>query len=135
MNSSLSCEIITSIMKHILILLFLMIASASMCLCQSEVPGQNAFENAFGTSVELDYELCCFAEYGWHNATEIKFEGITPVALESDDVAVELLMLGIEPQPSEQYFTTPNGKIVVVARDDVFKKILSRYLINLNSSN
>ena len=121
-------------MKHILILLFLTVASASICLCQSEVPGQNAFENAFGTSVELDYKLCCFAEYGWHNATEIKFEGITPVALESDDVAVELLKLGIEPQPSEQYFITPNGMIVVVARDDVFEKILSRYLINLNSS-
>ena len=112
-----------------------MIASASMCLSQSIVPGQNAFENAFGSSVELDYELCCFAEYGWHNAIEIKFEGITPVALKSDDVAVELLKLGIEPQPSEQYFTTPNGKIVVVARDDVFEKILSRYLINLKSSN
>ena len=122
-------------MKYILTLLFLMIASASMCLSQSIVPGQNAFENAFGSSVELDYELCCFAEYGWHNAIEIKFEGIKPVALKSDDVAVELLKLGIEPLPSEQYFTTPNGKVVVVARDDVFEKILSRYLINLKSSN
>ena len=134
MNSSLSCKSITRIMKHILTLSFLMIASASMYLSQSAVPGQNAFENVFGTSVELDYELCCFAEYGWHNAIEIKFEGITPVALKSDDVAVELLKLGIEPLPSEQYFTTPNGRIVVVARDDVFEKILSRYLINLNSS-
>ena len=134
MNSSLSCMLITKIMKHILTLLFLMITSASVYFSQLEVPGQHAFRSVFGTSVELNYELCCFAEYGWHNAIEIKFEGITPVALKSDDVAVELLKLGIEPLPSEQYFTTPNGRIVVVARDDVFEKILSRYLINLNSS-
>ena len=74
--------------------------------------------SVFGTSVELNYELCCFAEYGWHNAERLSMK-VAPDTLESDDVAVELLKLGIKPQPTEQYFTTPNGKIVIVARDDI----------------
>ena len=133
MNSSLSCKTITCDMKHFLTLLFIATASMTMCFAQSGIPGQNAFETAFGTSVELDLNLCCFASHGWHIATEIKFEGIQTTSLESENVAVELLQLGIEPQSEEQYFTTPSGKIVVVAKEDNFEKILGRYLINLNA--
>ena len=125
--------LITKIMKHILTLLFLMITSASVYFSQLEVPGQHAFRSVFGTSVELNYELCCFAEYGWHNVHKIKYEGITPVTLESDDVAVELLKLGIEPQATEQYFTTPSGQIVIVSKEENFKKIYDRFLINLEA--
>jgi glucan phosphoethanolaminetransferase (alkaline phosphatase superfamily) len=90
-NSSLSCKTITRKMKYVLTLLILVVASMSMCSAQSEVPGQKAFESALGTNVDLDLEKCCIAAHGWHIASEIKFEGINPTALKSNEVAEELL--------------------------------------------
>lgn len=122
-------------MKHVLTLLILMAASLSMCIAQSVIPGQKAFESAFGTNVDLNLEKCCIAAHGWHIASEIKFEGITPTALKSNEVAQELLKSNIVPIETEQYFTTPDGRIVVVYAQDQFDKVYGRFLINLNATN
>ncbi|MBM72363.1 MAG: hypothetical protein CL847_06230 [Crocinitomicaceae bacterium] len=121
-------------MKHILTLLLLATMSMSYGIAQSKIPGQEAFESAFGTSVELDLEKCCLAAYGWHNAKEIKFEGVTVVSLKSNNVAKELLKSNITPSAKEQYFTAPDGRIIVVLAMDQFEKVYGRFLINLNAT-
>ena len=121
-------------MKHILTLLFFVTLGASFCLSQSEIPGQNAFESAFGTTVEFDLNKCCFAAYGWHSTSELKFDVENVQSLKSENIAEELLVLGIEPGSTEQYFTTPNGTIVVVSTASNFEKVLARYLINQNAT-
>ncbi len=135
MNSSLSCKTITGKMKHILTLFVFMTLSMSFVFAQSEIPGQTAFESAFGTDVELDLEKCCMAAYGWHIAKEIKIEGVTTIPLKSDDVAKEILKSNITPTDHDQYFTTPDGRIVVVSNITQFEKIYGRYLLNMNSKN
>ena len=122
-------------MKHILTLLILVTASITYVIAQSEIPGQAAFESAFGTNVELDVEKCCLAVYGWHIAKEIKTEDVELVSLKSNNVATELLKSNISPKSQEQYFSTPDGRIVVVSNTTQFEKIYGRYLINMNASN
>ena len=121
-------------MKHILTLLFIMTIGTSLCLAQSDIPGQSAFESAFGTSVELDLNKCCLAAYGWHSTSELKFDDVDVQSLDSDNIAIELLKSGIEPKSTEQYFITPNGKYVVVSNETQFEKIFGRYLIDLNAT-
>ena len=48
-------------------------------------------------------------------AEKVKNEGVQLVTLNSDDVAVELLIRSVNPQISEQYFITPDGRIVTGA--------------------
>ena len=66
---------------------------------------------------------------------EVKNEGVQIGTLNSDDVAVELLISSVNPQISEQYFTTPDGRIVVVSSQAQFDKVLGRFLVNVNASN
>ena len=120
-------------MKHFFSLIFLISSSAFLCLGQSEIPGQTTFEAVYGKTVEIDYFKCCFAAYGWHKASEIKFEGVQIQNLQTDDIAFELLQLGIEPSNAEQYFTTPSGQIVIVSKEENFKKVYDRFLINLDA--
>ena len=122
-------------MKHILTLFVFMATSMSFVIAQSDIPGQKAFESAFGTEVELNLEKCCMAEYGWHIAKEIKVEGVTTISLKSNDVAKEILKSNITPTAQDQYFTTPDGRIVVVSNITQFEKILERYLLNMKSNN
>ena len=122
-------------MKYILTLFVFMATSMSFVIAQSDIPGQTAFESAFGTEVELDLEKCCMAAYGWHIAKEIKFEGVTTISLKSNDVAKEILKSNITPTDQDQYFTTPDGRIVVVSNITQFEKILERYLLNMKSNN
>ena len=122
-------------MKHILTLLLLATMCGPLGYSQADIPGAKAYEKAFGTDTELNLEKCCFAAYGWHIAEEVKNEGVQIDTLNSDDVAVELLISSVNPQISEQYFTTPDGRIVVVSSQAQFDKVLERFLVNVNASN
>ena len=134
-NSSLSCVIFTHRMKHILTLVLFVTMCGPFGYSQADIPGAKAFIKAFGTDTELNLEKCCFAAYGWHIAEEVKNEGIQLGKLYSDDVAFELLISAITPQISEQYFTTPDGEIVVVSSQAQFEKVLGRFLVNVDASN
>ena len=120
-------------MKHVLPLLLLAAMSMSYGIAQYDIPGQEAFESIFGTSVELDLEKCCLAAYGWHNAKEIKFEGVSVESLKSNNVKEELLKSNIFPTLEEQYFYVPDGRIIVVMSRHQFEKVYGRFIINLNA--
>tara|TARA_Y100000589_G_C26619827_1_gene413713 strand:- start:26 stop:400 length:375 start_codon:yes stop_codon:yes gene_type:complete len=120
-------------MKHFFSLIFILSSCTYLCFSQSDIPGQTVFEAVFGKSVELDYKKCCFAAYGWHKTSKIKFEEVHVQDLDSEDIAFELLQLGILPIDTEQYFTTPSGQIVIVSKEENFKKVYDRFLINLDA--
>ena len=122
-------------MKRILTLLFLTTIGFSYGYSQSDIPGADSFQKAFGAEVALNLEKCCFAEYGWHIALELKNDNVQIQNLQGNDIAVELLVASITPQTSEQYFNTPDGRLVVVSSFSTFQKILSRYLVNVNATN
>ena len=122
-------------MKHILPLFFLTTIGISYGYSQSDIPGADSFQKAFGEEIALDVEKCCFAEYGWHIACEVKNDTVRIQNLQGNDVAVELLLASITPQTSEQYFTTPDGRLVVVSSFSTFEKMLSRFIVNVNATN
>ena len=122
-------------MKRILTLLFLATICLSYGYSQSDIPGADSFKKAFGEEIALDLEKCCFAEYGWHIAQEMKNDNVQVESLQGNDVAVELLVASITPQTSEQYFNTPDGRLVVVSSFSTFEKVLGRYLVNVNATN
>ena len=114
--------------------MFLATIGYSYGYSQSDIPGADSFKKAFGEEVTLDLEKCCFAEYGWHIALEVKSEYVQVENLNGNDVAVELLVASITPQESEQYFITPDGRLVVVSSFSSFDKVLGRYLVNINAT-
>ncbi len=121
-------------MKHILTLFLIANLWGSVGYSQAEIPGAKTFKQAFGTDTELNLEKCCFAAYGWHIIKEVKTEIVQLGQLNSDDIALELLINEVNPRISEQYFSTPDGRIVVVSSQDQFDKIFGRFLVNVNAS-
>ena len=59
---------------------------------------------------------------------------MTVVSLKSNNVAKELLKSNITPGAKEQYFTAPDGRIIVVLAMDQLEKVYGRFLINLNAT-
>ena len=122
-------------MKQILSLLFLMSGAAIFVVAQSDLPGQSAVEAVFGTDVELDLTKCCFAAYGWHIAIGIKSEEISTMKFSTNNIAEQLFEAGISNELDEQFFALDDGTFLVVSSLKKKKKVLGRYLINVNSQN
>ena len=126
-------------MKKLLSVLFILSAFTYSSISQSDLPGQSVVDEVFGPN-ELDKEenlnKCCFAEYGWHVAAEVK-SGDSPLqlSLEDGDIAFTLLSKGIAPLYDEQFFLLEDGRIVVVSSILTFEKRLFRFSINANSLN
>lgn len=111
------------------LLIFTLVVSAELS-AQHELPGQSAVEAVFGQSSELDFELCCFAAYGWHISPVMKHESPLSGRIESNNIAEYLLENEVVPQENEQYFELTDGRFVVVSTIDTYNKVYGRYLIN-----
>tara|TARA_B110000116_G_C16352024_1_gene365813 strand:+ start:157 stop:555 length:399 start_codon:yes stop_codon:yes gene_type:complete len=78
--------------------------------------------------------LCCFAAYGWYSTTNLKFEtNVQPLPGEGDDIAKRLLNAGVVSEFEEQFFIMDDDNYVVVSKRDIFEKLLSRYIINVDA--
>ena len=59
--------------------------------------------------------LCCFAAYGWHSASELKFNAETqPLPGEGDDIAKRLISGGIVSALADQFFIMEDDSYVVI---------------------
>jgi hypothetical protein len=102
---------------------------------QSDLPGQAAVVSVYGADVELDLTKCCFAAYGWHIALEVKTEDIGGLIFTEYNLAKQLFEAGISYEKEEQYYAIDDGRYLVVSSAENFEKVLSRYLVNVNSQN
>ncbi|HHZ97780.1 MAG TPA: hypothetical protein EYN67_20055 [Flavobacteriales bacterium] len=117
--------------------LFLSLSGSSI-YGQSELPGSAEVKSVYEISEitsNQQIELCCFAAYGWHFATELKFEVDELTLLGSgDNIAERLLQSEIMPLENEQFFKLSDGRYVVVSSQSTFDKVFGRYLINMNAT-
>ena len=103
-------------------------------VAQIQFPGSDAVSKVMGVDfldTDAAAELCCFATYGWHMSSELKFNNSSlPLPNTGDGIAERLLSAGVTPQIEEQFFSLEDGSYVIVSSIDNFDKILDRFLIN-----
>jgi hypothetical protein len=129
-------------MKHIFLIfsaVLLMTLSSDNLSAQTntDLPGSDVITSLYPELSLHSAEgvrLCCFAAYGWHSASELKFNTETqPLPGEGDDIAKRLVSAGIVSALAEQFFMMEDGSYVVVSKIDIFEKLLSRYIINVDA--
>jgi len=129
-------------MKHIFLIfsaVLLMTLSSGNLSAQTttDLPGSNVIASLYPElSLNSDeaVRLCCFAAYGWHSASELKFNTETQhLPGEGDDIAKRLISGGIVSALADQFFIMEDGSYVVVSRLDIFEKLLRRYVVNSNA--
>jgi len=129
-------------MKHIFLIfsaVLLMTLSSGNLSAQTntDLPGSDVITSLYPELSLHSAEgvrLCCFAAYGWHSASELKFNTESqPLPGEGDDIAKRLVSAGIVSALAEQFFMMEDGSYVVVSKIDIFEKLLSRYIINVDA--
>jgi hypothetical protein len=129
-------------MKHIFLIfsaVLLMTLSSDNLSAQTntDLPGSDVITSLYPELSLHSAEgvrLCCFAAYGWHSASELKFNTESqPLPGEGDDIAQRLVSAGIVSALAEQFFMMEDGSYVVVSKIDIFEKLLSRYIINVDA--
>jgi|TARA_B110000908_G_C10134833_1_gene393927 hypothetical protein len=129
-------------MKHIFLIfsaVLLMTLSSDNLSAQTntDLPGSDVITSLYPELSLHSAEgvrLCCFAAYGWHSASELKFNTESqPLPGEGDDIAKRLVSAGIVSALAEQFFMMEDGSYVVVSKIDIFEKLLSRYIINVDA--
>ena len=103
----------------------------------TDLPGSDVITSIYPelslNSVE-GMRLCCFAAYGWYSPPKFKFEtNAQPLPGEGDDIAKRLLNAGVVSEFEEQFFIMDDDIYVVVSKRDIFEKLLSRYIINVDA--
>ena len=129
-------------MKHIFllfsaVLLITLYSDNLTAQTNIDLPGADVITSIYPelslTSVE-GMRLCCFAAYGWYSTPQLKFEtNAQPLPGEGDDIARRLLNAGIVSEMEEQFFIMDEDNYVVVSKIDIFEKLLSRYIINIEA--
>ena len=129
-------------MKHIFLIfsaVLLMTLSSGNLSAQTntDLPGSDVITSLYPDLSLHSAEgmrLCCFAAYGWHSASELKFNTETQhLPGEGDDIAKRLISGGIVSALADQFFIMEDGSYVVVSRLDIFEKLLRRYVVNSNA--
>ena len=129
-------------MKHIFLIfsaVLLMTLSSDNLSAQTntDLPGSDVITSLYpelSLNSAEGMRLCCFAAYGWHSASELKFNTESqPLPGEGDDIAKRLVSAGIVSALAEQFFMMEDGSYVVVSKIDIFEKLLSRYIINVDA--
>jgi hypothetical protein len=128
-------------MKHIFLIfsavLLMTLSSGSLSAqTNTDLPGSDVITSLYPELSLHSAEgvsLCCFAAYGWHSASELKFNTETqPLPGEGDDIAKRLISGGIVSALADQFFIMEDDSYVVVSKITTFEKLLSRYIINSN---
>lgn len=129
-------------MKHIFllfsaVLLITLYSDNLTAQTNIDLPGADVITSIYPelslTSVE-GMRLCCFAAYGWYSTPKLKFKtNAQPLPGEGDDIARRLLHAGIVSELEEQFFMMDEDSYVVVSKIDIFEKLLSRYIINIEA--
>ena len=129
-------------MKHIFLIfsaVLLMTLSSGNLSAQTntDLPGSDVITSLYPELSLHSAEgvrLCCFAAYGWHSTPELKFEtNAQPLPGEGGDIAKRLLNAGVVSEFEEQFFMMEDDNYVVVSKIDIFEKLLSRYIINVDA--
>jgi len=129
-------------MKHIFLIfsaVLLMTLSSENLSAQTtiDLPGSDVITSLYPELLlnsDEGVRLCCFAAYGWHSASELKFNTETQhLPGEGDDIAKRLISGGIVSALADQFFIMEDGSYVVVSRLDIFEKLLRRYVVNSNA--
>jgi len=129
-------------MKHIFLIfsaVLLMTLSSGNLSAQTntDLPGSDIVTSLYpelSLNSAEGVRLCCFAAYGWHSTSELKFHSVTqPLPGDGDDIAKRLISGGIVSALAEQFFIMEDESYVVVSKIDTFEKLLSRYIVNSNA--
>ena len=119
------------------VLLLTMSSATVSAQKNSELPGSDVIISLYPDLSPNSAEgmrLCCFAAYGWYSTPQLKFEtNAQPLPGEGDDIARRLLNAGIVSEMEEQFFIMDEDNYVVVSKIDIFDKLLSRYIINIEA--